>query len=185
MSRELARRLASLEAAYPALRAPRPLTDDDRALLTAVEAMAIALVSGQWVLGDDPHDALHRGIENALYRMDCLTPRRYAFARRFDDALNMSLNGSENVACPIDKRERLLKLRQTAYATELLRAFIGIRDAHPSFRRRPGHMEEFTIIGCDGVERYRWPEHEGADAPTVGWRGQGAPAAAVYWGIAA
>lgn len=165
MSRELTRRLAALEAAYPATTVRRALTNDDRALLTALEAMAIALVSGKWAIGIDPLDALYHGIENALYRMDCTSPLRYPFARRFDDALNISLNGCESVACPIDKQARLIQLSTSEGGGELIQSFIGLRDARRSLQDCDSYTKGLTIFDRKGVERYRWPDRERGEQP--------------------
>lgn len=173
MSRELVRRLNTLERAIPLVRIPKPMTDERRAEFVALQALVVAIMLGDLKAGEDPMQALFRGIERAHDASDRVTNIRYGFARRLDHARCIALNGADSVAIPRDWFERSTALLQHPLAAEALPSFLNLYFEHPDFTAEHSDTELMTLIGNDGVERYLRPDKVGVEIPPHGWRGQG------------
>jgi len=173
MSRDLSRRLGSLERAMPEARDPKPLTDDHRAALVALQALVVSIQLGDFQSGENPLHALYRGIEKAHEHSDRVTRLRYGFVRRLDHARCIALNGADSVAIPRDWFERSTALLQHPLAAEALPSFLNLYFEHPDFTAGHSDTELMTLIGSDGAERYLHPDKVGVEIPPLGWRRQG------------
>jgi hypothetical protein len=176
--RDLERRLAALEA-KPRPRRPQPLTEAQWELFTALDAAAVALLLG----GTDggPLTRLYRGIEAAFARQDELTPLRACFGERLELATSMALNGCESHARPHHATKQAIRLVQEAGASDLVEAYLGLRDLHPTIRMDSERASFMTFVDRQGNEHYRWPDRVGTETPASGWCGQGIAGAAAYW----
>lgn len=134
MSRELSRRLTSLERIAPAVRTPVPVTDELRAHLIALQALVVAIMLGDLKAGADPLEALHRGIERAHEEHGKAISFRYGFARRLDHARCMALNNSGSMAVPLDWFERSSALLRHPLAPEAMPAYLQLYFDHADFK---------------------------------------------------
>ena len=173
MSRDISKRLGSLERAMPEVRNPKPLTDNHRAALVAIQALVVAIQLGEFQSGEDPLHALYRGIEKAHEHSDRVTRLRYGFARRLDHARCIALNGSDSVAVPHDWFERSKTFLKRPEADEAMPVFLNLYFEHSDFTADGSDTDRMTVIGDDAVERYLRPNRVGILMPPVGWRGQG------------
>lgn len=173
MSRDLVRRLSTLERAIPSVRMPKPMTDEHRAGLIALQALVVAIKLGDLKVGEDPMQALFRGIERAHDASDRVTNIRYGFARRLDNARCIALNGADSVAVPRDWFERSAALLEHPLAVEALPFFLNLYFEHPDFTADGSDTDRMTVIGDDGAERYLRADHAGAEMPPPRWRRQG------------
>lgn len=158
MSRDLVRRLSTLERAIPVVRMPKPMTDERRAGFIALQALVVAIMLGDLKAGEDPMQALFRGIERAHDASDRVTKIRYSFARRLDHARCVALNGTDSVAVPRDWFEQSTALLQHPLAAEALPLFLNLYFEHPDFTADGSDTDRMTLIGNDGVERYLRPD---------------------------
>jgi hypothetical protein len=171
MSRDLVRRLITLERAIPIVRMPKPMTDEHRAEFVALQALVVAIMLGDLKAGEDPMQALFRGIERAHDASDRVTKIRYGFARRLDHARCIALNGADSVAVPHDWFERSAALMQHPLAAEALPFFTSLYFDHADFTADGSDTDRMTVIGDDGVERYLRPDRVDNLMPPTGWRG--------------
>lgn len=165
VSRDLVRRLSTLERAIPTTRTPLPMTDERRASFVALEALVVAIMLGDLKAAEDPMHALARGIERAHAASDQATNIRYGFARRLDHARCIALNGTESVAVPQDWFERSTALLRHPLAGEALPPFLNLYFEHPDFTSDHSDTERMRVIGKDGVERYVRPDEAGMEMP--------------------
>ena len=173
MTRDLSRRLGSLERAMPEVRNWKPLTDKHRATLVALQALIVAIQLGDFQSGENPLHALYRGIEKAHEHSDRVTRLRYGFARRLDHARCIALNGADSVAVPLDWFERSRAFLKHPAAEEAMPVFLSLYFQHPDFTTDGSDTDRMTVIEDDGVERYLRPDRVGTLMPPVEWRGQG------------
>ncbi|WP_293873275.1 hypothetical protein [Sphingomonas sp. UBA978] len=131
--RDLVRRLSTLERATPCVRPSVPMTDERRAGFIALQALVVAIMLGDMKTGEDPMQALLRGIDRAHAANDRATNIRYGFARRLDHARCIALNGSDSVAVPRDWFERSTALLRHPLAAEATPSFLSLYFDHPDF----------------------------------------------------
>jgi hypothetical protein len=157
----------------PEVRIPKPLTDNHRAALVALQALVVAIQLGEFKSGENPLHALYRGIEKAHEHSDRVTCFRYGFARRLDHARCIALNGSDSVAVPLDWFERSRAFLEHPAAEEAMPVLLNLYFEHPDFTAADSDTNRMTVISNNGVERYLRPDRVGAEMPPSGWRGQG------------
>lgn len=131
--RDLDRRLSTLERAHPVVREPLPMTDERRAGFIALQALVVAIMLGEMQDGEDPMQALFRGIERAHAASDRVSNLRYGFARRLDHARCIALNGADSVAVPRDWFERSTALLRHPLAAGAMPSFLSLYLDHPDF----------------------------------------------------
>ncbi len=163
--RDLVRRLSTLERANPVVRPPAPMTDERRAGFIALQALVVAIMLGEMQDGEDPMQALFRGIERAHAASDRVSNLRYGFARRLDHARCIALNGSDSVAVPRDWFERSTALLRHPLAGEALPSFLNLYFEHPDFTSEHSDTARMTVIGKDGVGRYVRSDEVGMEMP--------------------
>lgn len=173
MSREISKRLGNLERAMPEVRIPKPLTNNHRAALVAIQALVVAIELGEFQSGQDPLHALYRGIEKAHEHSDRVTRLRYGFARRLDHARCKALNGSDSVAVPLDWFERSRAFLKHPAAEAAMPVLLNLYFEDPDFTAADSDTNRMTVISDNGVERYLRADRVGTEMPPSGWRGQG------------
>lgn len=167
--RDLVRRLSTLERAHPVVREPLPMTDERRAGFIALQALVVAIMLGDMKTGEDPMQALLRGIDQAHAASDRVSSLRYGFARRLDHARCIALNGSDSVAVPRDWFERSTALLRHPIAAEAMPSFLSLYFDHPDFTSEHSDTTRMTVIADDGGERYLYPDVVGIASPPAGW----------------